>query len=227
MKRIGKTMDNLTIVTSFSERYYNAVGQYTLPTWSHLNAKKIVLCDRDFVPEGYSDIEFISSSVAYLPNDPYLNSKGKKLKFWRKGMCVAWAAKNVTTDYMLWLDSDVKVFADLPYDQLLPDENTLSTLICADNLHAETGFVLINRTHPEFEKWVKEYRNAWYDGTIETLYAPWDGFVYWETMKNRPHVNLARKTNRSAQGFEDTMLTEFMFHYSGAGRKHLVKGEEQ
>lgn len=220
-------MDNITIVTSFSEKYYEKVGQYTLPTWSKLSGKKLVLSDRGFVPSGYTDIEFVDSSVAFLPNDPYLLSSGKKLKFWRKGMCVAWAARNVTTDYMLWLDSDVKVFSDLPYERVLPGDDILSTLICADNRHAETGFVLINRKHPEFENWVKSYRNAWYDGTIETLYAPWDGFVYWETMRNRPHINLAQKTDRGAQGFEDTMLTEFMFHYSGKGRKHLVKGEEE
>ena len=219
-------MDNITIVTSFSERYYESVGQYTLPTWSNLSGRKIVLSDDYFVPSGFADIEFVPSDIAYLPNDPYLDSRGKKLKFWRKGMCVAWAAKNVQTDYMLWLDSDVKVYADLPYESLLPDEHTLATLICADNLHAETGFLLVNRKHPEFEQWIRSYRNAWYDGTIETLYAPWDGFVCWETIKNRPHVNLARKTDRGAQGFEDTPLTEYMFHFSGKGRKHLVRGDQ-
>ena len=213
----------ITFVTSFSERYYEAIAQYSLPTWSLLEGRKIAMIDRGFSP-ALGDIEVINSDIAFDPADPYFNTTGKKLKFWRKGMCFAWAAKNVTTDYLVWLDSDVKIFSSPDFEKFKPNSDTLATMISADHRHAETGFVFLNRKHKDFEKWINEYQNGWYNGLIDKLPRPWDGHMFYETIKTYPHVNLAKHTERDPQGFEDTDLLEYMFHYSGKHRKEMIKG---
>lgn len=212
----------ITVVTSFSERYYDNVAQYSMPSWKYIEGRKIALVDKGFCPQ-LENIEVVNSDIAFDPKDPYFQTTGKKLKFWRKGMCFAWAAANVKTDYLLWLDSDVKLHKEFNFDQFRPDDNTLATMISADRSHAETGFVFLNRKHPQFNKWLSEYKNGWYNGLIDQVPAPWDGYIFWATIKDYPHRNLAKDTVKGPQGFEDTDLLEYMFHYSGKGRKHLIK----
>lgn len=107
----------ITFVTSFSERYYNSVAQYSLPSWKFLQGKKIALIDDKFSPI-LEDIKIVSGDMVFEPNDSYFQTTGKKLKFWRKGMCFAWAAKHVDTDYMIWLDSDVKIFKEPNFEKI-------------------------------------------------------------------------------------------------------------
>jgi hypothetical protein len=214
---------NVTYVTSFSEKYFNSTAQYSLPSWKHFKGDKIAMVDGTFSP-AFTDIKIISSDVAFDKNDIYFQTTGKKLKFWRKGMCFAWAAKNIKTDYLVWIDSDVKAYKDFDFEKFKPDDSILATMISANKSHAETGFVIMNRKHPSFENWLYEYKNGWYNGLIDQVPAPWDGYIFWETIKNYPHINLAKNTIKGPQGFEDTDLLEFMFHYSGKGRKHLIKG---
>lgn len=216
---------NITYATSFSERYYNSTAQYSLPSWKHFNGQKIAMIDGQFSPQ-LDGITVVSSDLAFDPADQYFQTTGKKLKFWRKGMCFAWLLQTIDSDYTVWIDSDVKAHKDFDFEKFKPDSNTLATMISANRSHAETGFVIINRRHPQFEQWLSEYKNGWYNGLIDTVPAPWDGYIFWATIKDYPHVNLAKDTMKGPQGFEDTELLEYMFHYSGKGRKHLIKDAE-
>jgi len=212
----------ITFVTSLSEKYYNAVGQHSLPSWKYLNGKKLVLMDGNFKPD-LGDIKIIGSDVAFDKDDYYFQETGKKHKFWRKGMCVAWAAANVDTDYMVWLDSDVKIFKEFNAKQFMPPSNNIVTMLSANLSHAETGFVFLNRKHPDFKKWLNEYKSAWYNGLIDKVPRPWDGYIFYETIKDYPHINLSKNTMKGPQGFDDTELLEYMFHYSGKHRKDMIK----
>lgn len=213
---------DITFVTSFSEAYYEQTARYSLETWNFLNGRKIVIADDGFNPI-LDGIEVVDSRKIYDPNDIYWQHRGKKHKFWRKGMCFAWAAKNVTSKYLVWLDSDVKIFKPVDFEKFKPAEDILATMISADLSHAETGFVFLNREHTDFPKWINEYQDGWYNGLIEKVPRPWDGHIFYETIKKYPHINLAKNTERDPQGFEDTDLLEYMFHYSGKNRKHLIK----
>lgn len=215
----------ITFVTSFSQRYYEEVAQYSLPTWKFLLGRKIVLVDGNFNPK-LENIEIINSDIAFNKDDPYFQTTGKKFKFWRKGMCFAWAAENIDSDYIVWLDSDVKLFKEPDFEKFKPNENVLATMISADLSHAETGFVFLNKKHPDFKKWLAEYKTGWYNGLIDKIPRPWDGYMFYETIKNYPHINLAKNTVKGPQGFEDTDLLEYMFHYSGKHRKNMIKDSQ-
>jgi hypothetical protein len=96
-------------------------------------------------------------------------------------------------------------------------------MLSANLSHAETGFVFLNRKHPDFKKWLNEYKSAWYNGLIDKVPRPWDGYIFYETIKDYPHINLSKNTMKGPQGFDDTELLEYMFHYSGKHRKDMIK----
>lgn len=215
---------NITFVTSFSEKYYNKTAKYSVETWKHLQGRKIAIADNGFDPD-LPGIEVINTNTIIDSRDQYWKATGKKHKFWLKGMCFAWACENVVTDYIVWLDSDVKIFKPVDFEKFKPTDDIIATMISADLSHAETGFVFINRKHPEFKKWLDEYKAGWYNGLIDQVPRPWDGHIFYYTIKDYPHRNLANNTERHPQGFEDTDLLEYMFHYSGKDRKHLISKE--
>ena len=71
--------------------------------------------------------------------------------------------------------------------------------------------------------WLQKYEDAWYNGVIDTLHRPWDNDVLWYAVKDLPHRNLSKSVLKAPQGFEDTDLLDSFFHYSGKGRKHMVR----
>jgi hypothetical protein len=212
---------NTTVVTSFSEPYYRSVSRYGLSTWTKLNEYKLAVSDSGFDPN-LPGLSIIDGKNVYDPKDQYWEIGGKKHKFWKKGMSFAFLATTISTDYMLWLDGDVVINKPFDLNLFRPLETELATLICSDNEHAETGFVFINRKHPDFTKWIDEYRSAWYNDIIDTVRHPWDGYVFYETIKKYSHRNLSSFKIRKPQGFEETPLLDYMFHFSGK-RKNLIR----
>lgn len=213
---------DVTWVTSFSKLYYDSVAKYNLDGWSLLEGKKIALVD-DMPDLRIKGIEVINANSAYPANDEYWSIKGKKHKFWRKGKCFIWALKNLSSRYVIWLDSDVKIFSAPDLSRFMPTEDQVGTLICGNLKQAESGFVIIDRHHPLFESWLKVYEEGWYNGIIDTLHRPWDNDMLWYAVKNLPHRNLSKSVKSSPQGFEDTDLLDYMFHFSGKSRKALVR----
>ncbi len=221
-------MDNkeITWVTSFGKIYWEGVAQYNLPTWKYLKGRKIAIVDNNMRLDDFPDIEVWDSEPAYPKNDKYLDKKevgGKISKFWKKGKCFVHALRKVESRYVIWLDSDVKVFSEPDLSRFMPEEGQLGSIICGNLIQAESGFVIIDRHHKDFESWLKSYEDGWYNGLIWTLHRPWDNDVLWATIKNLPHKNLSKSVKKSPQGFEDTDLLDYMFHYSGKARKEQVK----
>jgi hypothetical protein len=215
-------MDNITWVTSFNKIYYENVAKYNLPGWKLLSGRKIALVD-DMSDFKYQDIKIIDSSPAYPKKDIYWNITGKKHKFWKKGKCFIWALKNVDTRYLIWLDSDVKVNKTPDLSRFWPKDGDVASIICGNLKQAESGFVIIDREHSLFKNWLTVYEEAWYNGIIDTLHRPWDNDVLWYAIKDLPHRNLSKSVQKSPQGFEDTDLLDYMYHYSGKRQKELVR----
>jgi hypothetical protein len=214
--------DDITWVTSFGPLYYENVAKYNLPGWSMLKGHKIALVDSMQIDLG--DIKVIDAAPAYPPKtDMYYGIGGKKHKFWTKGKCFIWALRNVKTRYLIWLDSDVKILNTPDLTKYWPKDGDVASIICGNLRQAESGFVLVDRHHELFEQWLQKYEDAWYNGVIDTLHRPWDNDVLWYAVKDLPHRNLSKSVLKAPQGFEDTDLLDSFFHYSGKGRKHMVR----
>jgi len=212
---------DITYVSSTSQSYYSTVGKFTIPSWKYLAGKKIVFFD-DIVA---SLREYrIETRKSQLPtSDFYLNTKGKKEKFWRKGMCFYNAVQTCETKYLVWLDSDVLIHKQIDIKKFLPHLGELVTCICPDGWHTETGFVIVDTEHSECAEWISEYKSYWYNGKISRLRKPWDGAVFFDSIQNYNYRNLyARTSNQKPAGFTDTPLLEYMTHFSGKQRKKLI-----
>ena len=213
---------DITWITSFSKVYYEHVAQYNLPTWQHLEGNKVIMVE-NFPEFKHNDANIVDAQLAYPSKDIHWNISGKKHKFWKKGKCFIWALRNLKTRYIIWLDSDVKVFSTPDLSKFMPEEGQVGTIICGNLKQAESGFVIIDRHHPLLNTWLKEYEEAWYNGIVDTLHRPWDNDVLWYVLKKLPHKNLSKSVQKSPQGFEDTDLLDYMYHYSGKRQKELVK----
>lgn len=77
------------------------------------------------------------------------------------------AIKNLTTDWIIWLDADSITHTKIPLDfikSLCPDNNLVSYL-GRDELYTETGFICFNRRHPKILKYV-EWAKEIYDNDL-------------------------------------------------------------
>ena len=215
-------LSEITWITSFNSVYFESVAKYNLPTWKFLEGNKLVMVEN--MPSfKYDGITVIDAAPAYPSEDIHWSISGKKHKFWKKGKCFIWALRNINTRYLIWLDSDVKVFSTPELSRFMPDERQVGTIICGNLKQAESGFVIIDRHHPSMPQWLKQYEEAWYNGIVDTLHRPWDNDVLWYVLKNLPHKNLSKSVQKSPQGFEDTDLLDYMYHYSGKRQKELVR----
>ena len=169
-------------------------------------------------------IETQDSAPAYPgAADPHWALGGtKKGKFWKKGRCFLWALRNFDTRYVIWLDSDVRVNSSPDLSRFAPRQGEVASIICGNLKQAESGFVIVDREHPLFDSWTQVYEQAWYNGVVDTLHRPWDNDVLWYAVKDLPHRNLSKSVRKSPQGFEDTDLLDYMFHYSGKRQKDLI-----
>lgn len=214
---------DITWVTSFSQPYFDSVAKYNLPGWELLDGPKIVMAE-NMPGFTYPGVDVVDAAPAYPDlNDPHFAIGGsKKGKFWRKGKCFLWAIRNLKTRYVIWLDSDVKVNSKPDLSRFMPEEGQVATIICGNLKQAESGFVIIDTHHPLFESWTKSYEEAWYNGIVDTLHRPWDNDVLWYVVKELPHKNLSKSVKKSPQGFEDTDLLDYFYHYSGKRQKDLI-----
>jgi hypothetical protein len=212
-----------TWVTSFGPSYYESVARYNLPGWSLLEGRKVAIVD-DWLDFTWPGIETQDSSPAYPSiSDPHWALGGtKKGKFWKKGRCFLWALRNFDTRYVIWLDSDVRINSTPDLSRFIPREGEVASIICGNLKQAESGFVIVDRQHSLFESWTQVYEQAWYNGVVDTLHRPWDNDVLWYAVKDLPHRNLSKSVRKSPQGFEDTDLLDYMFHYSGKRQKDLI-----
>ena len=210
-------------VTSFGRGYYEAVARYNLPRWSLLEGRKVAMVD-DWPDFAWPGIETQDSTPAYPGrDDPHWALGGtKKGKFWKKGRCFLWALRNFNTRYVIWLDSDVRVNSTPDLSRFAPREGEVASIICGNLKQAESGFVIVDRHHALFDSWTQIYEQAWYNGIVDTLHRPWDNDVLWYAVKDLPHRNLSKSVRKSPQGFEDTDLLDYMFHYSGKRQKDLI-----
>lgn len=214
---------DITWITSFNQIYYDNVAQYNLPGWALLDGPKIAIVE-NMPGFKYDGIQVIDAAPAYPgKDDPHWSISGKKHKFWKKGKCFLWAIRNLESRYIIWLDSDVKVNSTPDLSRFMPAEGQVASIICGDLKQAESGFVIIDTQHLLFDSWTEVYEQAWYNGIVDTLHKPWDNDVLWYAVKNLPHRNLSKSVRKHPQGFEDTDLLDYMYHYSGKAQKHLIR----
>ena len=176
-------MNNICWVTGFSKDYYNNIGQHTLKTWKYLKEDKIFLCEMDpaLVKLDAYKIDIRNELKNYYPElQKDIHTRAKKAyKFFKKAYCIWYALEHYSKeyDYIIWIDTDSVIQQPINLKDLLPNSNQMfSTIIRGENA-CDSGFIVFNTKHNNFENFKNEYIDYYISGKIWNMHKPWDAYV--------------------------------------------------
>lgn len=229
-----------TIITGMSKSYYDSIGKYMLESW-------IEYWPKDFQITVYTedDLNFIDDSRINVVN---LDTLGEEyLKFQAEDLSHLLSKTQVyskkafpiikhlssNTGRLIWVDADVitkDTITESWLDNLLPTNNFSCHLGVpqAEYYSVETGFFIIDLSHPFKEKFLEKYKNIYYNRDFSNMKKSFDGdtfgrvitelsksedFLYKEL---NPNLNKASPFNKVFKGI--------MSHYK-ARRKEVLREE--
>jgi len=157
-------------------------------------------------------------------------------KFAKKGFSVIHAMKNIDCDRLIWFDADTILQNEIPRHlfELIAPRDVLSTHFSVwhnkDNREwhsCETGFFVINKTHPAFWEFYKTYRDIYENDRTEELRRFYDGEVYGRTveiMKQKGHTMMNLNRGRHKTPISRSVLAPYLTHFK-AGVKDRLDNE--
>jgi len=160
--------------------------------------------------------------------------KYSAIKFAHKVYAIKKQLEKNSSDYLIWLDSDVVTIKDIKINflnSLINDQNYLSYLGRDHiNFHSECGFLIFNVKHNLHNQfWVN--MSEMYDQGFLFNEKEWhDSYVFdvvrlkleKNGLKNFNISNLGlKKTNDPLNVFDNSILGEFMVHFKGNKKNNL------
>lgn len=179
------------------EKYYDYIAKYCLPSWDKLPGKKYIVHDSNVINQDHLIIKKWKDVGNYdAPFWKIQKERKKTNNFWRKMQSQVWAARNLTNcDYLVLLDTDIEV---LDFDQQLFEQELKnfkeSGLIWAtgrsqSRLH-DSGFIVLNMSHPDLYTLIDHYENIWDSGEIFTLGKSYDGHAVESMFEKYPSYKI-------------------------------------
>lgn len=237
----------ITWVTSLSRDYYNYAGQYTLQTWKDLPGEVVFVWDDKPIDLGFGRNVSFFKEVAST-EDPWLTEGmggSKADRFWKKSRAQIWACRKFR-GLVIWIDADISVTKKMSklqaFELLHPKEKIWSSLDCGqdwapkDDCPIDTGVVVFNTRHENFEKFIRDYSLTWYNGRINELPQPYDHHAanlirnkwpmhslvpHFSTWKNQPDAYISRFA------MENSIIKEYFYHHLGIDRKAELSHENK
>jgi hypothetical protein len=185
----------IEIITSFDKRYYDIIGKACISSWLEYWPKELTLtcyvegfelppCDR------IKQIPFNQLPQSYF--DFQNSDENDRVKiFAKKAWSFIHAMENSTADYIVWLDADVISVDHLPMSLLekilAPEVLSTHMGVTYDSVRdgrtgkwfvPETGFFGINTRHPQFKKFLSEYKRHYEEHDRGMLRRFYDNDVY-------------------------------------------------
>jgi len=161
---------------------------------------------------------------------------GSAIRFAKKGFAFSDAMKNCTADRLVWLDADLLFFKTIDYvrfDQLLDDKKLIAFFdqfyITYPNYTqeqytdkenrksygAESGFVILNPNHKNYQQYVMNYQNLflegsdkithWYDSEVVVLAVR-------DFLEDVTDLSILRNTNKTQTPLNKCWLSEYFNH---------------
>ena len=231
-------------VTTQNKAYYDKLGKKSIDSFVKHWPKEICLhvFAEDFEIENHDNVMYHSFDIL---DDDFRNFQKtdykKRVKiFSYKAFSWLRACQFEGADRVIWVDSDVITFNDIPSDFLnsLCPGNFLATYMAVIYDHkkmkgsptqqikpvlcGETGFYIINKNHYFYEDFVNRYREYYVRGYGEKLRRFYDGDVFGavvsEFEQHGPIFNdLGNRRHNTI--FKLTVLSKYMTHYKGKVKK--------
>ena len=230
--------------------YYDHIGKLMIASWSKFwpGDCELIVYQEGFQIEESENVKGVSwEDNCY---DQWLKFsekiKGPAVTFAKKGYAMIAGMKNIDCDLLIWLDADLishnhfpmdKILSILPNNKLIAffdtyyqvnPEYTLEQYIdktrpCSA---AESGFVVINKKHQNFEDYLNEYERLydskerlpavgeWFDGNVCAAAA-----INLRTQVE--DLSKLRTTNKSQTPINRSWIYEYCYHAKAKQKKSL------
>lgn len=222
--------------TSMNQDYYDHCGKAMLYSYKkHLSSlMPLFLYNEDNFTNKVKTITSLGwkESLEYTEfQERHLNSHVKK--FAKKGFSVIDAMENIDADRIIWFDADTIIKTTIPnqlLDLISPPE-VLSThfsvwhTASGKEWHScETGFFIVNKTHPAFDQFYKTYRDIYVNDKTDDLRRFYDGEVYGRTvelMEQKGNQMMNLNPSRHKTPISRSVLAPYLNHFK-AGVKDKI-----
>jgi hypothetical protein len=160
--------------------------------------------------------------------------KYSAIKFAHKVYAIKKQLEKNSSDYLIWLDSDVITIKDININflhSLINDQNYLSYLGREHiNFHSECGFLIFNVKHNLHNQFWVNMSEMYEQGLLFNEKEWHDSYIFdvvrlkleKNGLKNFNISNLVlKKTNDPLNVFDNSVLGEFMIHFKGNRKNNL------
>lgn len=154
-------------------------------------------------------------------------------KFAKKGFSVINAMKNIECERLIWFDADTIIQNEIPQHllELISPKDVLSTHFSVwhnknnKEWHScETGFFILNKTHPAFPKFYETYRDIYVNDKTDDLRRFYDGEVYGRTvelMEQKGHSMMNLNPGRHKTPISRSVLAPYLNHFKAGVKDNL------
>jgi len=154
-------------------------------------------------------------------------------KFAKKGFSVIHAMKNLDCERLIWFDADTIIQQEIPVHllELIAPKNVLSTHFSVwhqkderDWHSCETGFFILNKTHPAFNEFYEIYKDIYMNDKTSDLRRFYDGEVYGRTvelMEQNGHDMMNLNTGRHRTPIPRSVLAPYLNHYKAGVKDRM------
>lgn len=234
-------MKKIICFTSMNKPYYDKIGKLMIDSWEKFWPDD---CQLFVYQEGFQikENERIKG-ISWEDNcyDKWLKFsekiKSPAVTFAKKGYTMIAGMKDIQCDLLIWLDADLISWKEFPRDKILSILPPNKLIAFFDTYYqinpeytkeqyidkkrpytaAESGFVVINKTHKNFHNYLNEYERLYDSQERLPEVCEWfDGNVCASAAINyREHVedlsNL-RTTNKSQTPINRSWIFEYCYH---------------
>ena len=188
-------MSSVAVVTTFAKDHINIYGKKFVESFKAYCNYPLYIYAEDFTENdiGHKVVDFytaIPEHKEFKENIEQLKSNAstkesnrlrKALRWSYKSFSTIHALENIKTDYIVWIDADVRTLSTIPANLIehICEKNLLMCYpqVLSEGIHIESGFVIFNKRHSNISQVIDHYKNGYYKNQILTIPKPWDG--YW------------------------------------------------
>jgi hypothetical protein len=232
----------IALMTSFNQSYYDSYGKYLVNSFIKYWPKEVTLYVYN------EDMNFVSSasnvkSMGFDLGENYkeFNSRDHKPRikvFAKKAFSWLHACKNIEADRIIWIDSDCQTIKKVPLsfiESICPNDKLTAHMgiwyhdkktregnvkLDVPIYCPETGFNVINKTHPLFKTFIETYEDYYMSDKGTQLRRFYDNDVFGAVVKTLPDKNFVElNPDFHKTPMRRTILGEYFEHYKGKVKK--------
>ncbi len=247
-------------VTSQTPNIYNHLGSHMIDTWLRCwpaESQLTIYAENVNIKQQDPRIRVLDwhehCSEDYHNFRTNITRDKRTSRFAKKGFSFLHFLENETADNLVWLDSDLLFYKQIPeslLESLLPNNKLIALFDCyyqenpeytteqyndcqsRGRMAAESGFVIINKNNSCYDEYVKNYRTLYTSAEPHpALWKRYDGEICLvaacEFLDQVEDLSKHRNTNKTQTPLNRSWLGEYVSHHKGRSKDGYSKDHIQ